>query len=176
MWFLFWFWFWLIIAWFTSTRGIVMTSWQNGDNLNEDNLKNEDDLKVGDNLQNEAELRSPQCLWLFVVVVVKTKSRVPCWSMIWSEDMAQDQIHQCNLPCICIYLFISTPHPISPPINFTFQLKLTENTQKSAISSSYYFTGGRCLGWSHLLLLLFFCHFIPFLYLFVWLVSMRSSI
>ena len=55
-----------LIAWFTSTRGIVMTSWpwkrrrpqkewrwpQKGDDLkNEDDIKNEDNLKNGDDLK-----------------------------------------------------------------------------------------------------------------------------
>ena len=162
MWFLFWFWFWFIIAWFTSTR----TLWQNGDNLNEDNLKNEDDLKVGDNLQNEAELRSPQCLWFlwwWLWLKPNPVFHVGPWSDLktWPKTKFINAIFHTYV-YICSSLFS--------------QLKLTENTQKSAISSSYYFTGGRCLGWSHLLLLLSFCHFILFLYFFVWLLSMRSSL
>ena len=48
----------LIIAWFTSTGRIVMTSWPK----KEDNIKNEDDLKNEDNLNNEDKLKNEEDL------------------------------------------------------------------------------------------------------------------
>ena len=52
----------LMIAWFTSTRGVsayIMHHASNEDNLkNEPNIKNKDDLKYEDDLKKEDDLRN----------------------------------------------------------------------------------------------------------------------